>query len=410
MSVDASRSEGLGVGLVGVTVAGLLGNGLAYILLLVGARALAPAAFSELVTILNVLLAAYVPTLALQMVVARRWTIGDPHSTFASASIIAIGGGLVLAALTPALGSFLHLRHEGLVLLAAIVVPGAAIQGWCQGVCQGEERFRALALTTLAGQTGRSLAGILGLLVTKSAVGTMLALAIGTLVAAAGCAYWLRREVAASSGHAALRDVLLESAHAAHGYGAFMLLSAIDLLLARHLLAEHTSAVYAAGSVLTRIALWLPQSVASVLFASLTKPEGHRSVYLRAVAALSVLGLVEIAGTWVLKSLVVTIVGGGKYPELSSDIWLFAMLGAMLSVIQFSLAAGLATRSIQFVAVLWLTVAGDVVALLTRHHLHTVRGVASTVVLVTVVGMVVGVAVRTRAATYFSGAGQAGAM
>lgn len=406
MTVDAPRGDRIGVGLVGVTTAGLAGNGLAYLLLLVGARELAPAAFSELVAILNLLLAAYVPTLALQVVVARRWTTGSPHATFGASLVVAAGGGLLLAALSPVLARFLHLDSVLGIVLAALVVPSAAVQGWCQGVCQGEERFAALAWTTLAGQVGRSLSGLVGLVVTKSVIGTMTALMLGTLAAALGCVVWLRSEVAASSGRRGLSDVLVEGGHAAHAYGAFLLLSAIDLLLARHLLSVDRSAVYAAGSVLTRIALWLPQSVASVLFASLTRPEGHRALYVRAVGALAGLGLLEVAGTAVLRGFVVQVVGGGKYPELSHDIWFFAALGALLSIIQFSLVAGLATRNVSFVVLLWVTVGVDVAALLAR-DVSSVRDVVGTVVVVTSVAAGVGVFLRRRAARYWVEAGQA---
>ena len=92
--------------------------------------------------------------------------------------------------------------------------------------------------------------------------------------------------------------------------------------------------------MLTKASLWLPQSVANVLFASLTDSERHHRVFGRAVAGLAGLGLALVTGSWLLGGLVTEVVGGGRYPQLRADVWLFAMLGSCLAVLQFTLVAG----------------------------------------------------------------------
>jgi O-antigen/teichoic acid export membrane protein len=409
VAINSTSSTGrLSTGLAGVTIAGLAGNALSYLLLLAAARVLAPSAFSEIVTLLNLLLVAYVGTLALQTVTARRVSVLSPSGTLTATIAVAVVGTAAVLALSPLASSFLHLPGLGGPFLVAAVLPGAVLQGWCQGVCQGRERFGALAIITLAGLIGRSGVALIGLYATHSAVGTLAWLAIGTAVAAAGSTYALRDTVRSSLHLEGLGDVLLECMHAAHAYGAFMVLTATDLLLARHLLSTDGSAVYAAGSVLTRIALWLPQSVASVLFASLTRPDTHRELYGRAVAGLAGLGALEVLGTTVLSGFVTSIVGGGKYPQLGNDIWLFAVLGALLSVVQFTLVAGLAARNVTIVATLWLTVAAECALVLGRHA-SSVRGVVGSVVIICTVTTVAAVGLRRWSSSYLTGAGQSGA-
>jgi O-antigen/teichoic acid export membrane protein len=188
------------------------------------------------------------------------------------------------------------------------------------------------------------------------------ALALGVSEPAAGCVLALP-ELRARS-RRALMSLIAEAAHASHAYGVFLLLSVSDVLLARHVLSTAAAAVYAAGSVLTKASLWLPQSVANVLFASLTDHDRHHRVFARAVAGLAGLAVVLVTGSWLLSGLVTEVVGGGRYPQLGDDAWLFAVLGSCLAVLQFSLVAGLAVRNVAVTALIWATVAGEAVTAL----------------------------------------------
>ena len=170
-----------------------------------------------------------------------------------------------------------------------------------------------------------------------------------------------------------MRSVVSEAGHASHAYGVFLLLSVSDLLLAQHVLSSSAAAVYAAGSVLTKASLWLPQSVANVLFASLTDSHRHHRVFGRAVAGIAALGLALVAGSWLLSSLVTDVVGGGRYPQLRADAWLFALLGSCLAILQFTLVAGLAVRNVVVTALIWASVAGEAVLVLTAGPHPSVR-------------------------------------
>ena len=167
--------------------------------------------------------------------------------------------------------------------------------------------------------------------------------------------------------------MVVEAGHASHAYGVFLLLSVSDVLLARHVLSTPAAAVYAAGSVLTKASLWLPQSVANVLFASLTDTDRHHRVFGRAVAGLAGLALVLVTGSWLLGGPVAGVVGGGSYPQLHADAWLFALLGCCLAVLQFTLVAGLAVRNLMVTALIWAGVLGEVAVALSLGAHPSVR-------------------------------------
>lgn len=346
-------------GLFWVTVAGWLGNALSYLLLLAAARRLGSTDYAELVTLLNLLLIGSVPSFALQAVAARRVATGSADGLLEAGAVIGLAAALLIAGLAPVLVAFLHLPGLTGPLLVALSMPGTALQGLCQGVWQGERRLTGLAVATFAGTAGRSGAGLLGLLLGGTSTTAVAALTIGVSVPAAGCVLALpelRRR-----GRAALLSLAAEAGHASHAYGVFLLLSVSDVLLARHVLPTSAAAVYAAGSVLTKASLWLPQSVANVLFASLTDSDRHHRVFARAVAGIAGLGLALVAGSWLLSGLVTAVVGGGRYPGLRGDAWLFALLGSCLAVLQFTLVAGLAMRNVAVTALIWASVAGEAV-------------------------------------------------
>lgn len=397
----AAEKDSVTRGLVGVTVAGWLGNILSYLLLLMAARTLGVADYAELVTLFNLLLIGSVPSFALQAVAARRMASGQASGLWQAGLSVGGGGALLIVAISPLLVAFLHLAGGFGVLFVALAMPGTALQGLCQGVLQGEQRFRGLAMMTFVGIAGRSFAGLVGLLTIGSANATLLAIAAGVSTAALACAFALPEMRHRSyTGLRMLRPLLIECAHASHAYGVFLLLSVSDVLLARHVLATSAAALYAAGSILTKATLWLPQSVANVLFASLTDSQRHRRVFTQAVSGIAALAAVLVGASWLFGPLAASIVGGNKYPALGSQIWLFALLGGCLAILQFTLVAGLAVRNVGVVVLIWLTIAAETIALLSLGGTPSVRDVVATVCLINVVSASCAVALRLRPAPH----------
>jgi hypothetical protein len=386
---EARGTRTVAGGLFGVTSAALLGNVLSYLVLLIAARSLASPDYGALVTLLNLVLIGSVPTFALQTVAARHTVADTGYALRETAILVGVSLGALLVLLAPVLSAFLRLDGIAGPVLVGLALPGLALQGLCQGVWQGREDFHKLAATTLGGLVGRSAPPLIALVLGASTTVTIAALTAGVTVAAllsAATIPELRRGGALRL--RAIQPVLLETAHAAHGYGVFLLLSVCDLLLARHALTTPEAAVYAAGSVLTKAALWLPQSVANVLFASLADSRRHRAVLMRGLAGLAIISVVLIAATLVLGKLAATVVGGAKYPALGSQAWLFVMLGCFLATIQFTLVAGLAVRRVHVAGLIWLCVAAEIVVILGITGASTVHAVVLCAVTVTAVGVV----------------------
>lgn len=390
-------------GFAGVTAASVLGNVFSYVLLLTAARRLNVADYSALVSLLNVLLIGSVPQFALQAVVARRVATGNTHDLLRVGAGLAAAVGVLFALIAPAEEAFLHLSGPVPPLLVALAVPGTALQGFCQGAWQGRQQFGALAAATFAGLAGRTGLGLAGLLIGGTATSALTALALGVTVVAAVCLLRLprlgrdadsgqrpaRHELVAES-----RSLLAECAVAAHSYAVLLLLSVADVLLANHVLDRHAAAVYAAGSIITKTALWLPQSAANVLFASMTDHGRHRELFLRAVAGLVGLGALLTGCGWLAGSLASTLISGDRYPELHSHVWLFAALGSCLAVIQFAVVSGLAIRDSRSAWVAWLTIVAEVIGVYALGKDPGVGAIVLTVASVNVVAAAATVALR----------------
>jgi O-antigen/teichoic acid export membrane protein len=408
-SLSGDRPVGPAGPAAAVTAAGFAANLLSYLVLLIAVRLLASSSYSELVVLLNVLLVGTVPSFAVQTVTARRVATGETAGMKQATLIVSLAATGVLAVLTPALTAFLHMSGGGNLLLVAACLPAVTALGMFQGVLQGQRRFADLSILLTAAAVGRSGCGLLGLLVARNSTGAVLGTLIGVTACACVVGARLHRAVEPGLAGGPLREV----GHALHAHGTFWFLSTLDVLLARHVLPSHFAAVYATGSVVTRAAIWLPQSVATLVFPRLTDAERHKSMLRRAIAIVAGAGVVVVAGTAMLPELVARVVGGGKYPELVPSCWMFAALGASLAVLQLGMVAGLALRRVRQTVLLWAAVVADTVFVLAAGDGATVGSVVATVATVTAVAAAGSVLIgtgglRPRPAQLTDASGQAG--
>ena len=383
-----------------VPVAAVVTNLLSYALLLIAAHRMSTDDYGATTSLLGLLLIATVPMLAIQTVAARRVAAGEGSAGLVRGTVIVgCGAAAVLAVVSPALAAFLHLHSPLGVLLVAATVPATAGGGAAMGVAQGRRNFRRLALLTVLIIGGRSAGGIVVLVVHRTPIATL----VGVLI---GCTAGFVAAVAVTGNAEALRaatrdrvraGVVVEVLHAAHGHGSFLLLTSLDVLLARHVLSSSEAGVYGAGSVVTRAALWLPQSLVVLMFASLAESAANQATARRAALAITAVGAVVVAGTAPLGSVVVTVVGGQKYHELHDIAWLFALLGALLALVQLAMLAGLAQRQIGRIVLIWTTAIADVIAVLVAPGHMTPARVVSTLTVVAGVAAVAAVIVAVRA-------------
>ena len=107
---------------------------------------------------------------------------------------------------------------------------------------------------------------------------------------------------------------------------AFFAVSNVDLIVARHTLDSHDAGLYAAGLILAKAVLFLPQFVSVVAFPSMAADDSSRTFNL-AVLSVAGLGASATLATALLPGLALVFVGGSEYDEVRSRLWIFAVLG-----------------------------------------------------------------------------------
>lgn len=328
---------------------------------IIAAGILDTASYGAFFALLNLLMVISVVNMGLQATAARR-IVADPGSvgliersilrvTYTTA--LAVGGGLVV--LSPVVKWLLQL--ESLVpalVLAAFAVP-TTIMGAHVGILQGEKRWVALSwVYALAG-----LPRIVGIVLLWWQPNESMALFGSGLgyIAPVVLGWWLLRhprDAAPDAIAPGSRGLLTEALHGAQALLAFFALASVDIVVARHVLSEHQSGLYAVGLLVAKIMLYLPQFVVIVMFPSLATPEARRRAVIRGTAAILGLGVICTLGVAVLAAPVADLLDSEKLAEVQGRLWLFAVLGTLLSITQLLVYATLARRGRRSILLVWV--------------------------------------------------------
>ncbi|NQU37355.1 MAG: hypothetical protein HQ526_07130 [Actinobacteria bacterium] len=357
----ASMQDGAlrGAILVGVGLA--VGQVMAYLLSLVAARSLGPDGYGVFGSMLALLMVGGVLALGIQAAGAKRVVLAKPHGRSSAGSGIvrwslsaALGIAIATAVVSPAVTWLLHLDGPWLVILVALNLAPFTVGGSLLGVAQGREAYARLAAIYAVIGIGRAIGGIVIVVVTQSLIWTLVGMAIGTWVAVAAC--WLLAKPLVNWPGEKLANFRLEVFHATHALLALFVLTNLDVLLARHFLTAEEAGLYAVGAVVTKIAFWLPQFVATIAFPRLTD---HRRAATLTKGALAVvlIGTASVAFVALFPSFVVAFIGGSAYEELVSEIWIFAAIGASFALAQFLLYSQIAASKRGAIVVLWIAAA-----------------------------------------------------
>lgn len=349
---DLTRSGAL------VAVAMLLMSVVTYAYNLVAARILIPAEFGALTALLSIILIANVVALGIQAAIARHIAI-HPEQTDAItkttsrvAVAISVMIGAAVAASTVIFTPLLNLdSHLAVVYCGAMMVP-LTIMGAQAGVAQGSGKWWRLSLLYLGSGFGRLFGGTIGMLIDPTATGAMFGLAIGGWLPVIAGIGLLRTP--AETEMTSRKPLVAETFSASLTLFAYFTLSNLDALLGRSVFDAHDSGLYAAGLIMTKSALFLPQFVSVVFFPMLARDAGQRS-RLTAVSLVAGFGAVAVVGVALLPDLALVLVGGDKYAEISGKLWIFAMTGTVLAIVYVLVFDALARRVTGVAAMLWLT-------------------------------------------------------
>ncbi|WP_433625481.1 polysaccharide biosynthesis protein [Nocardia sp. CA-120079] len=165
-----------------------------------------------------------------------------------------------------------------------------------------------------------------------------------------------RREDAVSEPSVGVLPVL----RAAQVQAALMALSSADLIVARIVLDEADASRYALGAIAAKIAFWLPQAVGVVLYPRMAQPTHSARAIRDALAVLSGIGIVAVLGA-ALAAPVAPLFAGQDYAPIQGLLWLFALQGAVLAVLQGALLSAIAVDRTALAALTWLGLAVEVV-------------------------------------------------
>ncbi|MGG5257284.1 lipopolysaccharide biosynthesis protein [Phycicoccus avicenniae] len=371
---NRGRREGV-VG--GATMAAAIGvmNLTTYGLTLACARLLGPDEFGQFSSVLGALIVLNVLSLALQATGARRVStaVGDPSTTVRTVLAATVRGAVAVTVLGLVLAPLVErgLRLDSLVGALALAVAAGllTLMGGQAGILQGEQRWASLALLYVTMGTARLALGGLALLVDRSAaaalVGVAVAAAAPVLVGAVALrrsGHWVTRAPVGATPESTWRGwerggVAREVAHSASALLAFFAVSNADVLVARVVLPGAEAGHYAAGLVLTKAMLFLPQFVVVVLFPRMARGHDLRRTHAVGLGAILGLGVVAVGGVLLLRGLALEFVGGPAYAAVRDDLWLFAALGTVLAMVQLLVYGALARQHPRAVVLLWLALA-----------------------------------------------------
>lgn len=372
-----------------VSLGSLAANAASYLLHLPASRLLGPQGYGSFASLLSLQLLLAVPALAVQIVVAREVVRGRSVDSLRRTARDAAAVLVVLAAALAPLAARVLDTTVLAAAAAALTAPLLVLVSAELGVLQGRSRFHRLALA-LAGTGLLRVAPAVAVLTAGAGPGTtLLAGAVGTgaavvlahALAGAGARATEPSAAASKSRWRALAGV----ARASQLQLVLIALSAADLLAARALLEDTTSGLYALGAVAAKVAFWLPQAVGVVIYPALADPATRQRTLRAAVGVLTAVGVLVVLGAAVAAPLV-PVLAGPAYVGVSSVLWVFALQGAALTVLQATLLSGVARDHTRVAAPAWLGLALEVGVLVVWHSslLQVVTVAATTAVVLAV--------------------------
>ncbi|WP_343977814.1 polysaccharide biosynthesis protein [Kribbella koreensis] len=345
-------------------------NVAAYGFTLFAVHRLVPEQFSAVVALLGLLLIGNVVPLGLQASGARRIATHTGAGREALADSLlragrrsALGLTVVCLLASPLLIWLLHIDSVLAVILLAPTLGGLTLMGSQLGVLQGSERWTELAAMYTAVGVGRFAFGAGALVIHPSVTAAMIGVAVGAAVPPLVGSFLLRGSRGGTPEQ--VKEVLRETIHGTHALLAFFAIANADALLARGLMDGQHSGYYAAGVIVAKACLFLPQFVIVIVFPSLASSPGDTLRLRRAIQAVAALGVCCVLGALLLPDLVVTVAGGkDKYPVLGDFAWIFALAGSAYAVLQLVVYAAIAQQEKRAALVIWIGLAVLAVAAL----------------------------------------------
>jgi O-antigen/teichoic acid export membrane protein len=332
---------------------------------IIAAPTLGTSSYGALIAVLNVLMVVSVGSLGLQATAARRISTDPGHTAQIERAIMgvayraALALGLVLLLCAPLINTVLRLDSLATALMVPLAAVPLTIMGGQAGILQGERRWAALGMVYVAAGVPRLVLGTAFILWRPTASSALVGVVLGMCVPVV-VGWWTLRHTRApgriSPEHRG-RAILRESVHNGQALLAFFALSSVDIVVARNVLSDHDSGLYAAGLILTKAMLFLPQFVVVVAFPSMSTGRERRRALVLSLSLVMTLGTIGTLAARLLSGLAVRFTGGAAFAEVEPLLWMFAVLGTLLSLIQLLVYSVLARQGRRSVYAVWVALA-----------------------------------------------------
>ena len=363
-------------GSAGIAIAILVMNVSTYGFQIVAARALGPADYGAVASLMALLLVVAVVQLGPQATAARIAANPEDVSTIAPAMLrlsvrASLGLGVLLLLASPLVWQVLRLDGIVPAILVAVTAAPLTMVGGQAGILQGQRRWFALGGLFLAMGLPRLFFGTLFILANPDETAAMLGVTLGAFTSVAVGWWLLRSDEHSEDGRTiSLRQKARESTRNTVALLAFFALSNADIVVARNVLDEHDAGLYAGGLILTKAGLFLPQFVIVTAFPAMSTPGERRRALMRSLALVLALGVVCTLGALVLSDIAMIFIGGSEYSDVEDRIWLFAILGTLLAMLQLLVYAVLARQGGRSTALFWVAPAALAIAATTISTLN----------------------------------------
>ncbi|GAA4759030.1 hypothetical protein GCM10023350_51270 [Nocardioides endophyticus] len=356
-----------------------------YAFTMVAARILGPKSYGAFAGLMATILVVAVLQLGLQATAARRIAAEPGHVAQIERTILGVtyraaaALGVLLLVLTPLLNQILRLDSMATAALVSVVSVPFTIMGAQAGILQGERRWAALSVLYILSGVPRLFIGTALIAWRPTEFSALVGIGIGAC-APVIAGWWLLRRPRDPGVHSedhGFRRVMAETFHNSQVLLAFFALSNVDIVLARNVLDEHDAGLYAGGLILTKAVLFLPQFIVVIAFPSMATQEGRRRALTASLSLIAALGVGVTLAAAVVPDLALIFVGGDDYDEIAKNLWIFAILGTLLAMLQLLVYSVLARQGQRSVYLVWAALVAIVAIGLTT---STLRGLLTTVI------------------------------
>lgn len=385
MTPRPSRIRSLLAGGGSIAIAMGVMNVATYAFTMVAARILGPKSYGAFAGLMATILVVAVLQLGLQATAARRIAAEPGHVAQIEKTILGVtyraaaALGVLLLVLTPLLNQILRLESMATAALVSVVSIPFTIMGAQAGILQGERRWAALSVLYILSGVPRLFIGTALIAWRPTEFAALVGIGIGAC-APVIAGWWVLRRPRDPGVHSedhGFRRVMAETFHNSQVLLAFFVLSNVDIVLARNVLDEHDAGLYAGGLILTKAVLFLPQFIVVIAFPSMATQDGRRRALTASLTLIAALGVFVTLAAAVVPDLALIFVGGDSYDEIADNLWIFAILGTLLAMLQLLVYSVLARQGQRSVYLVWGALVAIVVAGLGT---STLRGLLTVVI------------------------------